>query len=76
MFFEEKVKEINNILRKLESGKTAVWCLGMHTEKLAKYTNLLKYGVSFFIDKNANLYMNREIYGIAVLSPRRLILAV
>lgn len=63
MFFEEKIEEINHILKKLKNGKTAVWCLGIHTEKLLEYTDLLKYDIKFFIDRNAQSYRKQEAYG-------------
>ena len=56
MFLEEKIREINQRLEKAGNGKIAVWCLGVHTEKLAEYTTLLKYNIQFFIDKNAEMY--------------------
>ncbi len=71
MFLEEKIREINQRLEKAGNGKIAVWCLGVHTEKLAEYTDLLKYNIKFFIDKNADMYgKDFEIYGKPVRSPR------
>lgn len=53
----------------MEDKKSAVWCLGKHTEKLLEYTDLLKYQIDFFIDKNANDYQIHEVYGRSVYTP-------
>lgn len=69
MFFEQKVNRINDILKGLGNGAVAVWCVGVHTEKLAAYTGLLKTNISFFVDRNADSFAGHEVYGRPVYDP-------
>ncbi len=69
MFFEQKVEQINHIFENLGNGTVAVWCVGQHTEKLAAYTALLKTIIRFFVDRNADSYAGREVYGKPVYDP-------
>ncbi len=69
MFFEQKVEQINHILQDLGNGALAVWCVGLHTEKLAACTVLLKQNISFFVDRNADSCVSHDVYGIPVFDP-------
>lgn len=70
MFFEQKVERIDHILENLGKSAIAVWGVGVHTEKLAAYTGLLKYNIIFFVGKNADFYVDHHIYGRPVYDPK------
>lgn len=52
MFFEEKLEQINNIINQIDKEKRIlVWGMGLHTDELMKYTNLLSFPNLMFTGK-------------------------
>jgi len=69
MYLEEKIKEINNILSVIGKEVVAVWGVGKHTDQLVKYTDILKYNICFFVDRNADEHPVSKAYGRPLYLP-------
>lgn len=65
MNLQEKILQIEQRIEKIEKNKTIViWCAGVHTEKLFKYTSLLTFPNLEIVDndKNGMFLFGRKVH--------------
>jgi putative methyltransferase (TIGR04325 family) len=70
VFFEDKVEDINRRISLIDhNSKVAIWCAGVHTERLLSYSNMLELNINFIIDVKPERYINHKTFGLDILKP-------
>ncbi len=70
MFFQEKLRDINQRLRVLENFKNIViWGAGIHTAKMFEMTNIISYSIKNIVDIDEKK-QGKKYFGFVVQNPR------